>query len=260
MVEVEKKRKLKYNYIVILLALVIVIIIIFIFGKQIGKPIETEEESVGSGFVEVKTSPSDAEIYIDDEYKGVSPATIYNVPIGPRNILIKKEGYQQFQDIINIESGKKTFLEADLVLILTIEEEPDIIEETGEIVKVQEEETIVEEDLTQKNTIDIGLKILQYYDFSKGEFTPYKQLETDVFSKRYSTYFDFIRYSPANIKVIDKNINEVEKEDCIGIQGAIELLHSGKSLCIRTRENQILVLGGEWETTENAQLEWKELD
>jgi len=77
------------------------------------------------------------------------------------------------------------------------------------------------------------------------------------FQKRYDTYFIFTRINPVNIKTIDKNIDEVEKEDCSSIKGQFEWLYSGQSLCIITKENKIAAIGGEWENTENAELTWK---
>ena len=249
-------RKIKSDNNIIFLIIFIIIILIFIFGRQTKEEIETiedeiVEESVGSGFLEIETLPSNAEIFMDNIYNGKSPITLYNVPIGPHNIVIKKKGYEDFISEVNIDAGRKTFLEADLVLIPTFEEKPEIIE------IVEEEEEILIGTLKASGTVNIGKKFLLYYDFSEGEFINNKQLDLDVFSKRYNTHIVFTRFNPANIKTIDKSIENVKKEDCIDIKGQFEFLYSGQSLCVITKENEIVAIGGEWENTENAELKWK---
>ncbi|MAG72177.1 MAG: hypothetical protein CL471_18085 [Acidobacteria bacterium] len=237
-----------------------------IIGCQPKEQIEIVEESAGSGFLEVETFPSDAEIFVDGTYSGKSPTTLYNIPIGPSNIVIKKEGYEDFVGEVNIEAGKKAFLEGNLVLIQTLEETLEVIgvveeelEEESEEVEEKKEETLIES-VKAGNTVNIGNKILFYYDFSEEEFADIRQSDSDIFSKRFDSYLVFTRYSPAKIKTIDKGIDEIEKEDCIGIAGQFEYLHSGRSLCIITKENKIVAIGGEWEYTANTELTWKFLD
>jgi len=262
MIMVKKKRKVTSNNIILFLVVVIIIIIIVFSIRQTGEQIETVEEelieeSTGSGFIEIETLPSNAEIFMDDIYSGVSPITLYNIPVGPHNIVIKKEGYEDFTSEVSVEAGRKTFLEADLALI-PIEEKTEIIEIVEEEIEESsaEEETLTE-GLKATGTVNIGKKILFYYDLSEEKFTDNKQVDSDIFSKRFNTYIVFTRYGPVNIKTIDKSIDNVKKEDCIDIKGQFEFLNSGKSLCVITKENQIVALGGTWESTENAELTWK---
>lgn len=245
--------------------IVILVILMFIFGKRGGEEIEVleeeliSEESAGSGFLEIETFPGDAEIYVDRLYSGDSPTTLYNVPAGLRNIIIKKEGYEDFISDVSIGAGKKTFLEARLVLIPVAEEDVEIIgaiEEEAEVIEVVEEE-IPAETPKADNMVNIGNKFLLYYDFSEGEFADKRNFEQDVFSKRYAKHLVFTRINPVNIKTIDKNIDDVEKVDCAGVKGQFEFLNSGQSLCVITKENNIVALGGTWDDTENAELKWK---
>ena len=246
--------------IIFLLVLIILILIIVSELSNNGEieSIEDEsiEESVGSGLIEIETFPNDAEIFVDDVYGGISPTTLFNIPVGHHNIIIKKEGYEDFIKEINIEAGRKAFLEANLI---------PISEGQPEIVEVVEEEKIIEEETeeialgteTSDNVISIGNEFLFYYDFSEKKFTSDRLVDSDMISRIYFNYFIFTRTSPVNIKAIGKNINEVEKEDCIGIKGQFEYLHSGESICVITKENEIVAIGGEWENIQDANLIWK---
>lgn len=261
-------KKIKFNSNIIYLMIVILVILMFIFGKRGGEEIEVleeeliSEESAGSGFLEVETFPDDAEIYVDRLYSGDSPTTLYNVPAGLRNIIIKKEGYGDFISDVSIEAGKKTFLEARLVLVQAAEEDVEIIgtiEEEAEVIEVVEEE-IPAETPKADNMVNIGKGFLLYYDFSEGEFADKRNFEQDIFSKRYAKHLVFTRINPVNIKTIDKNIDDVEKGDCAGVKGQFEFLNSGQSLCVITKEGSIAAIGGTWDDTENAELKWKVFD
>lgn len=256
-----EKKKVKVNNYIIYFIIAVIVILMLIFGRQREEEIETEEveESVGSGFLEIETFPSNAEIFLDNTYSGKSPTTLYNVPVGFHNIVIKKAGYEDFIDEVGVEAGKKTFVEASLTLKDLVEEEIEVMEIVEEEPEEVEEENLTE---TQKgdNVINIGSKFLLYYDFSEKEFVSNRQYNSDVFSKRYDKYLVFTRYNPVNIKAIDKNITDVEKEDCIGITGQFEYLYSGQSLCVITKENNIVAIGGTWDNTENAELIWKTFD
>lgn len=261
-----EKKWMKFSNNLIYLIIVIVVILMLVLGRKGGEEIEVLEEdlgleeSAGSGFLEIETVPSGAEIFLDDGYNGRSPLTIYNVPAGIHNVVIKKDGYEDFVSEVSLEAGKKTFLEASLILI-KVEEDAKIveaIEEEAEVIEVIEEEK--EDILKSDNIINVGKKFLLYYDFSEKEFTDKRNFEQDVFSQRYTKHLVFTRINPANIKIVDKNIDDVEKEDCAGIKGQFEWLYSGQSLCVITKENQIMALGGTWDNTENAELTWKLFD
>jgi len=225
--------------------------------------IETVEESSGSGFLEIETSPADAGIYVDNIYGGKSPSTLFNVEVGSHTIIIKKQGYEDSVSEINIEAGRKSYLDVKLIstqeeeTLEVVEEKDDEIEETvEEIIEIVEEE-IVEGTLEANGVVNIGKRFTLFYDFSKGNFTNIRLYDSDIFSKRFQKYIVFTRFDPVNIKVIEKVIDEVEKEDCVDIRGQYDLLYSGQSLCVITIEGRIAALGGNWDNTENTKLTWK---
>jgi|TARA_B100001964_G_C14261006_1_gene615539 hypothetical protein len=270
-------RKINYSK-YLFLTIAVIVILMLIFGQRSKEEIEfigTDastglEDGAGSGILEIETFPNGADIHVDGLYSGKSPDPIYNVPAGLRNVIIKKDGYEDFIIEVNVKAGKKTYLEATLDLEKVEEkvEVADIIEGDVEIIGIIEEEIIetVEEEETEEiligdlkgsGTVNIGEKFLLYYDFSEGEFAEINQYSMDVFSKRYNEYFVFTRSSPANIKTIAKSIDDIKKDDCAGILGQFEWLYSDQSLCVITKENGIAAIGGSWDNTLNAELKWK---
>ncbi|MCH9029022.1 MAG: hypothetical protein IH819_05285 [Bacteroidetes bacterium] len=117
-----------------------------------------------------------------------------------------------FTKDVRIDAGKKTFFESDLVLIVVVDEEPEIVEVVEEKEDIEIEEEPVQEELGKGGVVNIGEKILLFYDFSEGKFIDKRQLDSDIFSKRYREHLVFTRFHPANIKVIEKSIGEVFKE------------------------------------------------
>src|SRR3989338_3316057 len=119
-----------------LLTAIIVILILFLNQPKDKTEEIIAEEDIGSGFLEVGTFPSYANIYVDGILKGKSPDTLYNIPAGMHNIAIKKEGYWDYSIDVNVEAGKKAFIEADLVAEVEepqVPEVEEVIEETEPI-------------------------------------------------------------------------------------------------------------------------------
>ncbi len=254
-----------------------IVFLMLIFGRQPESQEEKTEEgtqdSAGSGFIEIETSPNDADIFLDGANKGRSPIVIGNVAAGMHEILIKKEGYDDFAKQINVDAGRRTSIEAGLTA--SIEEKTEIPEEkTGGFGNNQpaaegvdaarekdggamNEGTEAAQD-TISGKINLGVKFLVYYDFSSRKFEEGRAGDYDVFSKRYENHLTFTRNNPAQMKVIDKNIADVEKRDCEGISGGYGQLRAGQSVCVITKEGLTAAVGGSWpENTENAALSWK---
>jgi len=59
-----------------------------------------------SGSLSITTTPPGAEIFIDNEMKGVSPTLISGLPAGTHALGIVKKGYQNISTTISIEPGR----------------------------------------------------------------------------------------------------------------------------------------------------------
>jgi hypothetical protein len=66
----------------------------------IGKPTPTPTPAYGR--IEVTTSPAGADIYIDNVYKGLSPAVFDAIPNGKHVVLVKLDGYQEVAERVTV--------------------------------------------------------------------------------------------------------------------------------------------------------------
>jgi hypothetical protein len=60
----------------------------------------------GSGAISITTSPAGAEVWIDNEMKGLSPAVISALSPGTHPLALRKTGYQNISTTFIIESGQ----------------------------------------------------------------------------------------------------------------------------------------------------------
>ncbi|MFA5266543.1 MAG: PEGA domain-containing protein [Methanoregula sp.] len=68
--------------------------------RLIGEPTPTPTPAYGS--ITVTSAPTGANIYIDNVYKGLSPATFSGVPNGNHVILVKLDGYQDLTKSVTV--------------------------------------------------------------------------------------------------------------------------------------------------------------
>ena len=69
-----------------------------------GQVQSTSSESTGS--LSITSTPAGAEVSVDNEVKGISPAMISGLSPGTHALKITKAGYQDFSTTISIEAGK----------------------------------------------------------------------------------------------------------------------------------------------------------
>lgn len=276
---------MKPNRYLIYAIIAAIVALMLIFGQQKKDALAGDDalqessvaEDAGSGFIEIETSPKDADVFLDGVNKGKSPIIIGNVPVGAHEVLIKKGGYEDYTEQINVDAGRRTSVEADLIITILEDaqedniavgeaEQPAITKETEGTAKEKDETATQEEKEAQdartgKIYTYLGVEFLVYYDFSSRKFEGERLEDYDIFSKRYKDYLTFTRNNPAQMKVINKNIDDVEKTDCEGISGSYGQLYSGQSVCVITKEGLVAAVGGSWiESTEDVELRWKVFD
>ena len=61
-----------------------------------------------NGQITVRSSPSGANIYVDNLYKGLTPLTLVGIPNGGHTILLRMNGYQDWQSSVNVAAGSST--------------------------------------------------------------------------------------------------------------------------------------------------------
>ncbi len=69
-------------------------------------PAPSGQGSVTSGSISITTSPPGAEVWIDNEMKGASPAVISALSPGTHALALRKTGYQNISTTFIIESGQ----------------------------------------------------------------------------------------------------------------------------------------------------------
>ncbi len=70
-----------------------------------------------TGSLDIKSSPSRARIYIDNiDTLAITPNIILNVPIGERELLLTKEGYNDYTDVVTINADQTTITPTYILL------------------------------------------------------------------------------------------------------------------------------------------------
>ncbi len=75
--------------------------------RLIGEPTPPPTPAYGS--ITVTSFPSGADIYIDNVYKGLSPAVFDTIPNGNHIVLLKLDGYQDLQKSMMVTADNRTF-------------------------------------------------------------------------------------------------------------------------------------------------------
>ena len=208
---------------------------------------KTEEGVFDTGVLDIISSPSSAEIYVNGELKGNTPLTLYNFPVGTYKLVVKKDDYTDFEKEVIVKVGRTEEVEAELIPIKNVE-----IAEEKTTDAIADESSIP---TIEQNKINLS-SFAMYYDFDKILFTELRTEGSDLFSRKYDEYVDFTVITPAKIGLLNKQINDVEKEDCNAANEAIAQFYSGQTLCIKTGEGSVFAVGGNWEKMPQD-LEWK---
>ncbi len=71
-----------------------------VFVKFVAAPAQED------GNINIASSPSGAEIYVDNVYQGYSPLTVHNVAAGTHTVLMKLSGYDDWQTTVQVTAGQ----------------------------------------------------------------------------------------------------------------------------------------------------------
>jgi hypothetical protein len=61
-----------------------------------------------NGQITVRSSPSGANIYLDNAYRGITPLTLVEIPQGSHTVSLKLNGYQEWQSSVNVAAQSST--------------------------------------------------------------------------------------------------------------------------------------------------------
>jgi hypothetical protein len=68
-----------------------------------------------NGQITVRSSPSGANIYLDNAFMGLTPLTLVNIPQGNHDIILKMNGYQNWQSAVSVPAGVSTDVSGTLL-------------------------------------------------------------------------------------------------------------------------------------------------
>jgi len=69
-------------------------------------------ENGGKGILQITSSPSGAEVYLDGQFQGSTPCTIANVEPGNHTLEYRYTGYKSWTSVITVSSGTSNFFAA----------------------------------------------------------------------------------------------------------------------------------------------------
>ena len=216
-------------------------------------PVNVQEQVTDTGILSVKSIPSLAQVYVNDELKGDTPLELYNFPVGTYAITVKKTGYSDFEKSATIKVGMTEEVNAKLSPLPAPEADMHAAGE-NKSAAIQAPENVSLP--TQKlNAANINSSFIIYYDFKNGMFTPTTSGSPDAFSSNYGTYIYFTAITPSAMRAFNKPIENMKKEDCKFLTETIANLYSGQTLCVKTTDGRIAATGGSWKDNPN-ELKW----
>ena len=77
------------------------------------------EQDTKSGILIVSSDPSGADIYLNNQYMGITPASLQNIQAGSYTLLLRQTGYNDYADTIEIRAGSSTQVSTTLTPLVT---------------------------------------------------------------------------------------------------------------------------------------------
>ncbi|MBR57128.1 MAG: hypothetical protein CMH54_03620 [Myxococcales bacterium] len=74
-------------------------------------------ETTPNGEITIKTSPSDAEVFVDGVSRGFSPVTVAQASVGPHHVFVVRDGYMAHQSWVVVESEQQANVKVGLKAI-----------------------------------------------------------------------------------------------------------------------------------------------
>jgi hypothetical protein len=90
----------------------LVVLIVFLAGCD-STPLRPQE----NGSIRILSSPAGAEIYLDNEYRGTTPATVTGATAGSHTIEIRENGYNDWSAPVTVSPGSLLNVSATLVAV-----------------------------------------------------------------------------------------------------------------------------------------------
>ncbi len=83
-------------------------------NDELSKAEEIFSSASRVGSLKISSNPSGAEVYLDNVYKGKTPLTLTKLQPGAHTLVLKKSGYSELLQSVNIEAGNTTEVHASM--------------------------------------------------------------------------------------------------------------------------------------------------
>jgi len=239
------KTAMKDNNISTVTALSLLLIFIITACAQSKEPVTApDEDFIETGILVVESSPVSAQVFVDGNLEGESPVTLYNFPVGLHYVVVKKEGYADFEKEANVKVGLTEEVDARLVSLESREEalpEEEIAEEVPQTI--------------ESNRIKLS-SFAMYHDFDNNIFTETRSGNSDIFTRKYDNYVDIVALAPARIGIVSISLGSLKRIDCINSNNPVAQIYPEHALCVVSAEGDYF--GLRWDSSTD-ELEWVEL-
>ena len=75
---------------------------------QVSASLNPNPQPPSTGTITISSSPTGAEVYLDNVFQGYSPQTVHNVAPGSHVLLMKLGGYEDWQSTVQVSEGQDT--------------------------------------------------------------------------------------------------------------------------------------------------------
>lgn len=103
-----------------LIVTLIIVALAIVSAGCTGTPAAQPQASSGNGTLHVSTVPAGAAVYLDGEYRGLTPAAIGPVPAGRHTLVFNKSGYESVESPVTVVAGGMDGVSLQLRSIQTI--------------------------------------------------------------------------------------------------------------------------------------------
>jgi len=69
-----------------------------------------------TGQITIQSAPAGANVYLDNQYKGITPMYLSDISAGTHSILFRLDGYEDYRATVNVEGGSTTDVSDTLVM------------------------------------------------------------------------------------------------------------------------------------------------
>lgn len=216
-----QKNKIIYS----MLIFSVIILLIAACQQQAETAEEEDEGFIDTGILIIESTPSGADVYVNNKIEGQTPLTLYNMPVGSYNVKVRKESYNDFEKNAVVKVGVSEEIDVQLASI-----------QDGKPQQEREEQPKKEKQPETKSESVSLNSFSMYYDFEGKLVSSTRSGQSDLFSRKYDNYIDFVAMAPAKIEITEKHLNEVSRLDCINTDRSIAQLKLGQTLCVITAE------------------------